>query len=66
MTNAPVEMNQREVNRLAQTIRECLRVKDPEKDLRNEVTVITRGGSRVFMERKKPYVPRNAYVKYHD
>lgn len=57
VTGAPVEMDGRGVGRIQQTMRDALFYMDRERDLRREVRVITRGGSRVFLERVRPAEP---------
>lgn len=51
VTGAPVEMDAKGVQRLAGAFRDALFYMDSEKNMRDCVRVITRGGSRVFLER---------------
>lgn len=51
VTEAPVEMDAKGVQRLAETFRSALFYMEQGRDMRDCVRVITRGGSRVFLER---------------
>lgn len=68
VTGAPVDMDARGTQRLAEALRNELFYMgrndgkyDEASDMRRHVRVITRGGSRVFLERVKPWVPKNRY-----
>ena len=58
VTEAPVEMDARGVQRLAEVFRNTLFYMEQGKDMRKCVRVITRGGSRVFLERVEPWKPK--------
>ena len=57
VTCAPVEPGEKGVRRLAGAFRDALFYLHRSVDLRREVRVITRGGERVFLERREPWVP---------
>ena len=61
VTEAPVEMDEKGVQRLASNLREALYRMERDRDMRKEVRVITRGGKRVFLERLEP---RNTTRRY--
>lgn len=54
VTEPPVEMDERGVQRLASSLRDALYAMERDRDMRKEVRVITRGGKRVFLERLEP------------
>ena len=58
VTGAPVDMDAKGTARLAECFRNALFYMDRERDLRKHVRVITRGGTRLFLERVKPWEPK--------
>lgn len=65
VTGAPVEMDARGTRRLAECFRNALFYMDRKpgsydrsRDLRRHVRVITRGGTRLFLERVEPWEPK--------
>lgn len=54
VTGAPVRMDARGVQRVAESLRDALCALDRDGGWRREVRVMTRGGSRVFLERTEP------------
>ena len=52
VTGAPVNMDSGGVQKLASSLRNELYYMKRDADMNQEVRVITRGGSRVFLERK--------------
>lgn len=61
VTEPPVEMDERGVQKLASNLRDALYRMERDRDMRKEVRVITRGGKRVFLERLEP---RNTARRY--
>lgn len=63
VTEAPLKMDAKGVQKLAQNLRDALFAMEPDKDMRKEVRVITRGGSRVFLERTESFEQRKARLE---
>ena len=60
VTEAPAAMDTKGTQKLANALRDALWRMSDDEDMRKKVRVITRGGSRCFLERVEPWKPVKA------